>query len=71
MERDQQVGEVIDQLKEDGIYDETGIFLWSDHGGPWLHEKRAVGNTGLHVPLIVKLPHGEKAGARVFFLQRN
>ncbi|MDG5766041.1 sulfatase-like hydrolase/transferase [Balneolales bacterium ANBcel1] len=65
MELDEQVGEIIDQLKEEGIYDETVIFFWSDHGGPLLREKRAVGNTGLHVPLIVKLPHGEKAGTEV------
>ncbi len=65
MELDQQVGAIIDQLKEEGRYDETVIFFWSDHGGPLLREKRAVGNTGLHVPLIVKLPYGEKAGTVV------
>jgi len=65
MELDQQVGAIIDQLKKEGLYDETVIFFWSDHGGPLLREKRAVGNTGLHVPLIVKLPYGEKAGTVV------
>lgn len=65
MELDQQVGEIIHRLKEDGMYEDTIIFFWSDHGGPLLREKRAVGNTGLHVPLIVKLPHGEKAGTVV------
>lgn len=65
MELDKQVGDIINRLKAEGLYDETIIFFWSDHGGPLIREKRAVGNTGLHVPLIVKLPNGEKAGTVV------
>ena len=39
--------------------------LWSDHGGPLLRQKRAVGNTGLHVPLIVWFPDKRMAGTVV------
>jgi len=44
------------------LLDKTIIFFWSDHGGPLLRQKRAVGNTGLHVPLIVRFPDGRDAG---------
>ncbi|MDA9087201.1 sulfatase-like hydrolase/transferase, partial [Polaribacter sp.] len=35
---------------------------WSDHGGNLLRQKRAVGNSGLHVPLIIRYPNKYKAG---------
>ncbi|WP_397447592.1 sulfatase-like hydrolase/transferase [Polaribacter sp. R77954] len=51
---DAQVGEVIKQLKEDGLYDETIIFFYSDHGGPLPRQKREILDSGLKVPLLVK-----------------
>lgn len=65
MELDAQVGEMIDRLEQDGLLEKTIIFFWSDHGGPLLRQKRAVGNSGLHVPLIVRLPNGKMAGTVV------
>ena len=59
---DRQVGELIGQLKEDGLLDNTIIMFWSDHGGNLLRQKRAVGNSGLHVPLIIRYPDKRKAG---------
>ena len=50
---DKQVGELISQLESDGLLEKTIIMFWSDHGGNLLRQKRAVGNSGLHVPLIV------------------
>jgi len=61
-EMDSQVGELIAQLKEDGVYEDSYIFFFSDHGGmmPWT--KRAVLERGTHIPLIIKYPKGQHAG---------
>lgn len=65
MELDQQIGEWLDRLEEEDLLDKTIIFFWSDHGGPLLNQKRAVGNSGLHVPLIVRFPGKKMAGTKV------
>jgi len=59
---DQQVGELITMLKADGLYDNTVIFFYSDHGGalPWM--KRELLERGTHIPLIVRLPKAKNAG---------
>ncbi len=51
---DKEVGNIIAQLKEDGLYDNTIIFFYSDHGGPLPRQKRAIYDSGLKVPFIVK-----------------
>lgn len=56
---DARVGEIIAELKEDGLYDDTVIFFYSDHGGPLPREKREVFDSGIHVPLIVKPMQGQ------------
>jgi N-sulfoglucosamine sulfohydrolase len=59
---DQAVGKIIRQLKEDGLYDETIIFFYSDHGGPLPHQKRESYDTGLRTPLMVRLPRAQQKG---------
>ncbi|TKG91973.1 DUF4976 domain-containing protein [Puteibacter caeruleilacunae] len=61
-ELDAQIGLRIKQLEEEGLLNKTIIVFWSDHGGPMLRQKRAVGNTGLHVPLIIRFPDKRYAG---------
>ncbi|SHO61539.1 arylsulfatase A-like enzyme [Algoriphagus zhangzhouensis] len=56
MRMDMQVGEVIAQLKEDGLYDNTIIFFYSDHGDGMPYYKREMYDRGLKVPLYVKAP---------------
>lgn len=51
---DKEVGKIIDQLKEDGLYNNTIIFFYSDHGGPLPREKRAIYDSGLKVPMFIK-----------------
>ena len=65
LELDQQVGEMLSTLEKEGLLDNTIIFFWSDHGGPLLRQKRAVGNSGLRVPLLVRFPNGYGAGTVV------
>ncbi|MFL6234147.1 MAG: sulfatase-like hydrolase/transferase [Thermoanaerobaculia bacterium] len=62
------VGELIDQLKTLGVYDRALVVLLSDHGeGLNDHGEEEHGvllyNEAIHVPLIVKLPKSQNAGA--------
>lgn len=57
MVMDQQVGEIIQQLKEDGLYEESIIFFYSDHGDGMPFVKRELSQRGLKVPLLIKSPH--------------
>jgi membrane-anchored protein YejM (alkaline phosphatase superfamily) len=61
---DQQIGAIIEQLKEEGLYEDTYIFFYGDHGGPFPRYKRALYETGLKVPFIVKLPGNAEAATR-------
>lgn len=61
---DRQLGEIIRRLKEDGLYDNSYIFFYSDHGGPFPRYKRALYETGIRVPLIIKFPANKMAGER-------
>ncbi len=51
---DAKIGKMIEQLKKDGLYDNTIIFFYSDHGGPLPHEKREIYDSGLKTPFIIK-----------------
>lgn len=56
---DQQIGKIIDQLKEDKLFKKSVIFFYGDHGGPFPRYKRSLYETGIKVPLIVKLPFNQ------------
>lgn len=55
-------GDLIDQLKSDGLYDNTIIFFWSDHGVGLPRAKRWLYDSGTHIPLIVRLPEAYRIG---------
>lgn len=61
---DRQVGEIIAKLKEDGLYDNTIIFYYSDHGDCLPYSKRELYDRGLKVPLIVRYPNGAQGGTK-------
>lgn len=61
---DNQLGEIIKDLKEDGLYENSIIFFYGDHGGPFPRHKRALYDTGVKVPLIIKFPDNEDGGTR-------
>ncbi|WAJ71863.1 sulfatase family protein [Catenovulum adriaticum] len=46
----------IDDLKQQGLYEDTIIFVYSDHGGSSPRGKGFIYNSGTHVPLIVRVP---------------
>lgn len=60
---DNQAGKILDQLKEDGLYENTIIFFYGDHGGPFPRHKRALYDTGVKVPLIIKFPNNKNSGS--------
>ncbi len=59
---DDQIGKILEQLKTDGLYDNSYIFFYGDHGGPFPRYKRALYDTGLKVPMVIKFPKGKGAG---------
>ncbi|MDP6034865.1 MAG: HEAT repeat domain-containing protein, partial [Verrucomicrobiota bacterium] len=54
-------GDLIKQLKADGLYENTIIIFWSDHGVGLPRAKRWLYDSGTRIPLIVRHPGG-KAG---------
>jgi len=60
VEMDNEVGEVINQLKEDGLLKNTFVFYFGDHGGVLPGSKGYLTETGLHVPLVVSIPEKYK-----------
>ena len=53
---DKQVGEVLNQLEEDELDDDTIVFFYADHGLGIPRFKRTLYDSGLHVPLIIQFP---------------
>lgn len=53
---DKQVGEILKRLEDDGLLDDTIIFFYSDHGTGLPRHKRAILDSGMHVPLLVRFP---------------
>lgn len=57
---DNQIGATLDQLKKDGLMDNTIIFYYGDHGGVLPGSKGYLMEVGLHVPLVVYVPEKYK-----------
>lgn len=53
---DERVGEAIQLLKDKGVYEDTIIIYNSDHGGVLPRSKRFLYSSGIHCPLIVRIP---------------
>lgn len=57
-------GNILDQLEEDGLLEETIIVWYSDHGGPLPRQKRLLYDSGLRVPMIIRYPNKKRGGER-------
>lgn len=53
---DAKVGQAIAELKKDGLYEDTIVIYNSDHGGVMARSKRFLYSSGVHCPLIVRVP---------------
>lgn len=59
---DYRVGDILKQLDEQKLTDNTIVFLFSDHGTGMPRAKRWIYDSGIHVPLIIRWPGRLKAG---------
>ncbi|MCB1278652.1 sulfatase-like hydrolase/transferase [Prosthecobacter sp.] len=66
------VAQTVADLQKDGLLEDTFIFYFGDHGGVLPRGKGYVYDTGLHVPLVIRVPEhfknlveGADLGARV------
>ncbi|HEY5749279.1 MAG TPA: sulfatase-like hydrolase/transferase [Chryseolinea sp.] len=53
---DQQVGQLLKELEQEGLADNTIVFYYADNGGVLPRSKRFMYESGLHVPLVIRLP---------------
>jgi uncharacterized sulfatase len=61
---DKQVKEVLDQLEQDGLAEDTIVWFWGDHGRGLPRAKRWIYDSGSRVPLIVRIPERWRKLAR-------
>jgi len=57
LDTDEELKQIVGDLKERGIYDNTLIFFLTDHGISHLRGKQFLYDEGIKVPLIVKFPN--------------
>lgn len=72
------VGDVLNELEEAGELENTFVFYFADHGGVLPGSKGYIYETGLHIPLVVRIPEnyrhladlpaGSESGAFVSFV---
>jgi uncharacterized sulfatase len=55
-EIDRQVAVIVADLEQDGLLEDTFIFYFGDHGGVLPRSKGFAYDSGLHVPLVVRVP---------------
>jgi arylsulfatase A-like enzyme len=75
---DKEVGNLLAQLEKDGLAEDTIVFFFSDHGSGMPRHKRALLDSGMHVPLLIRFPEkwkkfapgkpGSKTGRMVAFV---
>jgi uncharacterized sulfatase len=62
---DDLVGNTVAKLEEDGLLEDTFIFYFGDHGGVLPRGKGYAYESGLHVPLVVRVPENFRDLVRV------
>ena len=53
---DGKVGQCLAELEKDGLAEDTIVVYCSDHGGVLARSKRFVYSSGIHCPLVVRIP---------------
>ena len=57
---DKQVGDLLNELAERGLAEDTIVFYYGDHGGALPRGKRNIHDSGTRVPLIIRVPEKYK-----------
>lgn len=57
---DKGVGDLLQQLEEDGLSENTIVFVFSDHGHGLPGHKRWINNAGMQVPFVLYVPEKYK-----------
>lgn len=55
-ELDRQIGAALQKLEDAGLAEDTIVFYYADNGGVLPRSKRFLYDSGVHVPLIVRVP---------------
>ena len=63
LDTDNELKQIVDDLKKAGVYDNTLIFFLTDHGISHLRGKQFLYDEGIKVPLIVKFPQNQNKGS--------
>ncbi len=58
---DNEVGNILNRLRNDGLDDNTIVFFFSDHGAGLPRSKRDLYDGGTKIPLIIRFPDGSFA----------
>lgn len=53
---DRKVGQLLSELEQDGLAENTIVFFYSDHGSGMPRHKRLLHDSGMKVPLMVRFP---------------
>ena len=53
---DKQLDDVLKQLEDDGLTEDTIVWFWGDHGRGLPRAKRWIYDSGLRIPLIIHVP---------------
>ncbi len=59
---DGEVGKILERLEDEGIADNTVVFLWTDHGISHARGKQFLYDEGILVPLVIRQPGVIKPG---------
>ena len=62
---DMQFADILKELKDDGLAENTIVFFWGDHGRGLPRGKRWIYDSGIRVPMMIRWPGQIEPGSRV------